>query len=328
MKKVLLAMSGGVDSSAAVILLREHYEVIGVTFDFCGIDVDGVKKIAEQFNIKHYVFDYRREFIERVIEPFNQAWLNGETPNPCTHCNRYMKFDVLMKHTDELGCDYMATGHYARVENGILKKGLIKSAGTNNKDQSYMLYNLSKEMLSKLVLPLGNMSKSAVRELAGEHGLLNADKPDSQDICFIPDGDYAAFIGENCDVPEGGDFLDMGGRVIGRHKGHIHYTVGQRRGLELSNSQRLYVIGKDARDNTVTLGEESELFLSEFKIKNSNLPVGEFRCCVKIRYSQNDYPCVVKDGNVILDVPQKAITAGQCAVFYKDEVVLGGGIIV
>jgi tRNA-specific 2-thiouridylase len=330
--KILLAMSGGVDSSVAIALLQEKYQVIGVTFRFFDdFDPSSAKSVSERFGIEHYVIDRREDFKSRVVRHFCDSWLTGQTPNVCTHCNKVMKFPALFDAADALSCESAATGHYARTVNGVLKQAILENGDINPKDQSYMLYTLTSEQLRRIVFPLGELNKSQVREIAAEHGLVNASQPDSMDICFIPDGDYAGFIerftGEGSQI---GDFVNKSSEIIGKHKGHIHYTTGQRRGLGISSHERLFVIRKDAKSNTVTVGSESDLFVTEFYLENliwhvENPPA---YTTVKTRYSFAKYGCRVDGNRVVFDEPQKNVTSGQCAVFYDKDAVIGGGIII
>jgi tRNA-specific 2-thiouridylase len=331
--KILLAVSGGVDSSVAIAILQESYEVVGVTFRFFDdFDSADAKAVSERFNIEHRVIDRRGDFVSRVITPFCESWLSGETPNPCAFCNRVMKFPALFDAADEAGIRLVATGHYARAENSFLKQALTETGEINPKDQSYMLYGLNAAQLSRIIFPLGELSKARVRKIAAEQGLINAARPDSQDICFIPNGDYAGFITEFtgiCSQP--GDFMNKQGEIIGRHKGLIHYTSGQRRGLDLSSHERLYVISRCAKSNTVTIGEKSEIGAESFTVKDvvwhTEPPIHSE---VKVRYGHTKYPCVIEHGESITVNCQPSTvncTPGQCAVFYNGDTVIGGGII-
>ncbi len=354
-KKVIVAMSGGVDSSVAALLLqREGYEVMGVTLRLydnedagiprektcCSLDdVNDARGVAARLGVPFYVFNFKEDFRRQVMERFTAAYEKGETPNPCIDCNRFIKFGKLMERRRELGWDYVATGHYARVERDkstgrwLLKKGLDAS-----KDQSYVLYALSQGELSHLLLPLGGLTKEETRQLAEESGFGNARKKDSQDICFVPDGNYAAFIERYTGkrFPPG-DFVGTGGQVYGQHKGIIHYTVGQRKGLGLSFPQPMYVCGVDTAGNQVLLGEHRELFSSVVTAKDINLisvPVIEqpMRVKAKIRYRQTEQPATVEqtgpdDLKVVFDEPQRAVTPGQALVLYDGDTVVGGGTI-
>ncbi len=343
----MLAMSGGVDSSAALVLLTKDYDVIGGTLSLfdkeSSQDIEDAKAVAEKFGVQHHVFEMKELFKSRVTDDFVDTYLSGGTPNPCIQCNKYIKFGALLDEAVKLGCEYFATGHYARVEfdekrdRYLLKKALY-SGEVNPKDQSYVLYNLTQEQLKRIVLPLGNMNKAQVRELAEGAGLVNSKKSDSQDICFVPDGDYACFIKRctGCE-PERGDFIDESGRVLGQHKGLIHYTIGQRKGLGLSFGKPMFVIGKDADSNTVKLGESEALMKCSLTARDVNFIAFEeltapLPCMAKTRYSQKEQPCVItplEDGRVQVDFtkPQRAITKGQSVVFYEEDTVLGGGII-
>lgn len=357
-KKVMLAMSGGVDSSCALLLLKEQgWDVIGVTMHLydnndigirdktcCSLnDVEDAKTVAARFGVPHYVFNFKDKFKADVIDRFNREYMEGLTPNPCVDCNKYLKFGALLERAEELGCSHIATGHYARIvfdsEN---KRYLLKKAkgesGVNKKDQSYVLYNLTGEQLKHVLFPLGEMEKSEVRRLAEENGLINSRKHDSQDICFVPDGDYSGFIKRYTGItPETGDVIDKDGNVLGRHNGIINYTIGQRKGLGIAFGKPMYVIDKNADTNTVTVGENSELFtdsliageINLIAVQSSRLPIS---CKAKTRYSQEEQPCTVySEGEekvrVVFDVPQRAVAKGQRIVFYDEDTVIGGGVI-
>ena len=352
-KKVMLAMSGGVDSSCALLLLQSQgYEVIGATMrlfdtdsEVCGSfrDREDARAVAERFNTPHYVFDFRDKFKKKVIERFNDQYLRGLTPNPCVDCNRFLKFSALLEEADRLGCDYIATGHYARVRfDETSGRYLLKTAacesGLNPKDQSYVLYNLTQAQLARVLFPLGDISKEEVRRLAEEKGLVNHDKPDSQDICFVPDGNYARFIEDYTGIkPREGNVIDKDGNILGRHGGMISYTIGQRKGLGIAFGKPMYVIGKNAEENTVIVGEEGELFSEGLIAEELNWIAIEkasdtISCCAKTRYKQKETPCKViplSDGTVkvIFGTPQRAVTCGQRIVFYDGENVIGGGVI-
>lgn len=346
-KKLMLAMSGGVDSSAALVLLKKNYEVIGGTlllFDKESTqDIDDAKAVADKFGIEHHVFEMKERFRKCVTDNFVNTYLSGGTPNPCIQCNKHIKFGALLDEAIKLGCEYFATGHYARVEYDenrgryLLKKALCDGE-VNPKDQSYVLYNLTQDQLKHIVLPLGTMNKSQVRELAETSGLINSKKSDSQDICFIPDGNYAGFI-RSCTNkdPEQGDFIDENDCLLGQHKGLIHYTIGQRKGLGLSFGKPMFVVGKNAEQNTVVLGGSEALMKSSLTAKDVNFIAFDklsspLPCKAKTRYSQEEQPCVISPlsgGRVAVEFtePQRAITAGQSVVFYEEDIVLGGGII-
>ena len=357
-KKVMLAMSGGVDSSCALLLLqRQGYEVIGATMHLydnediglksktcCSLnDVEDAKAVAARFNVPHYVFNFKDRFKKDVIDNFNDQYLKGLTPNPCIDCNRYLKFDAFFERAKMLECDYIATGHYARIafddkSGRYLLKKAISGEGGNEKDQSYVLYNLTQEQLKHTIFPLGEMRKSEVRQAAEENGLVNHDKPDSQDICFVPDGDYAKFISEYTGItPQKGDVTGKNGNVLGQHSGLINYTIGQRKGLGIAFGKPMYVIDKDAEKNTVIVGESEELFRDSLIAADLNWIAFDslsspLSCKAKTRYKQIEQPCTVypdTDGTVRVDFeqPQRAITKGQRIVFYDDDTVLGGGVI-
>jgi tRNA-uridine 2-sulfurtransferase len=355
--KVMAAMSGGVDSSVAASLLAEQgFDVCGATLklfsnDDIGLDrvsktccaltdVEDARSVSYKLNIEHFVFNFGDEFKQDVIRRFADAYLAGSTPNPCIDCNRFIKFDKLLQRAKLLNMDYIATGHYVRAAfDDMTGRYLLKKAKDVAKDQTYVLYMLTQEQLRQTLFPLGDLTKHEVRTLAQARGLVNAKKPDSQDICFVPDGDYAAFI-ENVlgikSIP--GHFTDSSGKVLGTHKGLIHYTIGQRKGLNLSFDRPKYVIKKDIGTNTVILGDESELYSDEMTVSGINLIsmadlTEPMRAAVKTRYSQQETPATLyppENGRmtVIFDKPQRAVTPGQAAVFYDKDIVVGGGTIV
>lgn len=352
--RVLTAMSGGVDSSVAALLVqREGYEGIGVTLklfsgeegteDFrgekacCSLEsVEAARSVADRLGMPFYVFNFSEDFRREVMERFVRVYQSGGTPNPCVSCNRYVKLGKLFRRAAEIGCGYVATGHYARVEHAgrwLLKKGLDE-----DKDQSYFLYNMTQEQLSHLMLPLGALTKPQVRELAEEAGFLNAHRQESQDICFVPDGDYAGFIERYTGVTaEPGDFVGTSGQVYGRHRGVIRYTVGQRKGLGLSFPQPMYVCGIDPDKNQVILGEAGELFSDRLTANDLNFIAVDgiqspMRVTAKIRYRHREQPAtVVQTGpdeiEVRFDHPQRAVTRGQAVVLYDGDTVIGGGTI-
>ena len=352
-KKVMIGMSGGVDSSVAAFLLQtESFEVIGATMklynnediDFvsektcCSLDdVLDAKSVCARLGIRHYTLNMTDDFKKEVIERFISAYQNGFTPNPCIDCNRYMKFSKMLHKAQELDIDYVATGHYARIE----KQGdryILKKAVDLSKDQSYVLYSLTQEQLKVTKFPLGNYTKQQVREIAEENGFVNARKHESQDICFVPDGDYSKFIeyytGKTYPC---GDFVDMNGKRLGEHKGIIRYTIGQRRGLGLALPASMYVVEKDVDNNKVILGFNDDLFKKEVNVKNISFTACDGldkpeRLCAKIRYNQKEQPATVTqtDENhftIVFDEPQRAITKGQAAVLYDGDTVVGGGTI-
>ncbi len=353
-KEALIAMSGGVDSSVAAMLMQKKgFDCMGCTMrlyenDMIGEDLFGTccslkdtgdaRSVCEKIGIPYNIYHYEAQFREMVIEPFVCSYERGETPNPCIRCNRYLKFDILYKKAKELGYDNIVTGHYARIEE---KDGhfYLRKAKDLSKDQSYVLYDLTEEQLRHTYFPLGELTKTQARAMAEENGFVNSDKKDSQDICFVPDGDYAGMIRRyrNKDYPKG-DFVDLMGNVLGTHEGIINYTIGQRRGLGIPADRRLYVKRIDPDLNRVILADDADLFEKELMAREFNWitgekPVGEFRCLAKIRYRHKEQPAtaqILENGmaRIVFDEPQRAITSGQSAVLYDGDTVLGGGIIV
>jgi len=355
MKKAIIAMSGGVDSSVAALLTKESGDdCIGVTMKLfqnddigvskekscCSIDdVEDARAVAYKIGIPYYVLNFTERFRETVMQRFVDAYRSGSTPNPCIDCNRWLKFERLFQTMEELSRDYIVTGHYARIrydeESG---RYLLMKAADLSKDQSYVLYTLTQNHLAHVRLPLGELRKDEVRSIAAEHGFVNAKKHDSQDICFVPDGNYAAFIERFSgiqDVP--GDFVDMNGGYIARHKGITHYTIGQRRGLGVPAASRLYVCEINTERNTVVLGSNEDLFRRELTAGNVNMISRErltepVRVHAKIRYRHREQPATAwqdEDGmlHVRFDEPQRAITKGQAVVMYDGDTVVGGGVI-
>ena len=354
MKKALIAMSGGVDSSVAAYLMRrDGWDCIGVTMRLfqnedagisraktcCSLDdVEDARSVAYRLGMPYYVFNFTEDFRAQVMQRFVCAYESGVTPNPCIDCNRYLKFDRLYRRAQELGCDCVVTGHYARVEetDGHF---LLKRAADLSKDQSYVLYDLTQEQLAHTRFPLGWMHKSETREIAQEQGFFNAEKPDSQDICFVPDGDYTAFIRRftGKDYP-GGEIVDEAGRVLGHHDGIIGYTVGQRRGLGLAAGTPLYVKEIQPAANRIVVGGADSLFSDTLETERFHFITPgayprEFRAQVKARYRHPAQPATVQildDGRarIVFDTPQRALTKGQAAVAYDGDIVIGGGRIV
>ena len=342
--RVLVAMSGGVDSSVAAFILKNSgYECLGATmylFSDNSRDAEDARKTAESLGFPFMLFDFKNEFKKYVVEEFVKSYTLGKTPNPCVFCNKNLKFSEMLKKADEMNCKYLATGHYARVEfNEKTGKYVLKKASDRNKDQSYVLYMLTQKVLSRLILPLGGYSKPEIRKIAEENGLVTAHKSDSQDICFVPNGDYASFI-ENYlgkTFPQG-DFVLSDGTVLGKNKGIIHYTLGQRKGLGVSYTKPLFVCNIDPETNNVILGDNEDLFTDSLKAENVNIISGEpftkpVRCKAKIRYKHEEQPATAfVDGNGILNVnfdePQRAVTKGQSVVLYDGDTVLGGGEII
>lgn len=343
--RVLIAMSGGVDSTVAVQLLkRTGAEVVGVNMHLFGdkktADADMARQVAASLGIEFYQADYSGAFKCGVIDAFVNSYLAGDTPNPCVECNKKIKFGELMRFADEKNCARFSTGHYALTEyDAGAGRWLLRKGTDRTKDQTYVLYNMTQEQLSRTIFPAGSHTKDEIRQIAQELGLVNADKADSQDICFIPDGDYKGFIerytGEQS--PEG-DFVDTSGKILGRHKGIIGYTTGQRKGLGVSADRPLYVLRKDLEKNQVVLGDNVELFTKRLLVKDVNFIAIEelkvpMRVEAKIRYSQKTAPAVISpddNGNVVVEfeTPQRAATSGQSAVFYDGDIVVGGGVIV
>lgn len=352
-ERVVIGLSGGVDSSVAASVLKEQgYEVVGVTMRMWDSETQGsggccspsteedARRVAQKLGIEFHIIDAKKDFSDFVIDYFVDEYVNGRTPNPCIACNRYLKFDLMVKWAENFGADYIATGHYARVEyDEELNRHLLKKAYSVSKDQSYFLYNITKEKLKKILFPLGEFpDKEAVREYAKEHGLITAEKADSQEICFIPDNDYPSFIERRTgSLPSEGNFVDTKGNVIGKHKGIVNYTVGQRKGLGIAFGKPMFVLRIDAKNNEVVLGEQGLEFSNTLYAKNPNLIMVDdinepIRAEAKVRYSAKTSPCTVSMENdllkVVFDEPQRAITPGQAVVLYKDDIVIGGGSII
>jgi len=355
-KKAFIAMSGGVDSSVAAYLMKQRgYDCAGVTMKLFDNDVIGADKntaccslagaqdaesVAHKLDIPHYVFNFTNDFKIDVIDRFIAAYQNGLTPNPCIDCNRYLKFERLFRRAMQLDADCIATGHYAKTEYDVqLRRYVLKKASDASKDQSYALYHIRPEQLERICFPLGEYKKSDVRGIAEKQGFINAKKRDSQDICFVPNGDYAGFI-ENYtgEIYKSGDFVDTDGNVLGRHKGLIRYTVGQRKKLGLALEKPMYVCRTNTEDNTVTLCEAQELFTNSLIASDFNwvsYTEKDFpaRVKAKIRYKHTESWATAKltardTVHIEFDEPQRAITKGQAAVLYDGDIVVGGGTIV
>lgn len=352
--KALIAMSGGVDSSVAAYLMKQSgYDCIGATMRLyhnedvgrsasqtcCSLDdTEDARSVAVRLGIPYYVFDFSADFHRQVIDRFISAYENGLTPNPCIDCNRYLKFDRLYRRAMELECDLIVTGHYARIEERD-GRYFLKKAVDDRKDQSYVLYSLTQEQLAHTRFPLGELEKTETRQIAEREGFINAAKRDSQDICFVPDGDYARVISEYTGKTyPPGQFVDLHGNVLGEHKGIIHYTIGQRKGLGLALPEPLYVMEKCLETNRVVLGRNEDLFTKELDAVDMNwiaydvLPE-RIRVKAKIRYKQTEQwataiPTGEKNMHLIFDEPQRAVTKGQAVVLYDGDVVVGGGTIV
>jgi len=341
-KKAMIAMSGGVDSSvAAALMLDNGCQCKGVTLKLYGdkeTDINDARQASERLEIPHEALDFSETFRDLVIRQFIESYERGATPNPCITCNRYIKFGRLFSQALGEGYDLLATGHYARIEKSG-SRWLLRKAADGKKDQSYVLFSLGQETLAQVSFPLGNLSKNEVREIAEARGLVNAAKRDSQDICFVPDGDYGNFIEQYMgkSYPPG-DILDPGGKVIGRHAGMIRYTLGQRRGLGVAVNQPVYVSAKDPVRNTITLGPEHTLYSKTLCADRINLVACEsidkpMRVKVKTRYLQQEHSAWVvqtaaDEIRIEFDEAQRALTPGQAAVLYDGDIVVGGGIII
>jgi len=348
-KRVVVAMSGGVDSSVAAALLKEQgYEVIGLTMCFnlaeknddkpscCGLaGIEDARSVCQKLRIRHYVLNLNKDFYQEVIQNFYQEYLSGRTPNPCVRCNQFIKFGILLKKAINLGVQFLATGHYARILKST-QGYLLKKAVDRKKDQSYFLYSLTQAQLKHVIFPLGNFTKSKVRQLAFDFGLKVAAKQDSQEICFLPDGKYGDFIkakGQGNVKP--GNFVDKNGNILGLHQGVAFYTIGQRHGLGVVAGYPLYVTQINVQDNRVSLGRRQEVYKSEFIIKKGHFlskpPKKKIEIKVRIRYNHKEALATVYPGKnkqkVIFKRPQFAVTPGQSAVFYNKDTVLGGGVI-
>ena len=354
-KKVVVGMSGGVDSSVAACLLKEEgYDVIGVTMrtwskeeafrteegGCCGLSaVEDAERVAQVLGIPYYVMNFKEEFQKYVVDYFISEYLRGRTPNPCIACNRYVKWEALLKRSLEIGADYIATGHYARVEKLANGRYAIRNSITSKKDQTYALYNLTQFQLSHTLMPIGNYEKEEVREIAKRYKLPVAQKADSQDICFVPDGDYAGFIEKNAPekVQGEGNFVTPDGEILGRHKGLIHYTVGQRKGLGLSMGRPVFVSELRPQTNEVVISESdvysTELVCNEINFMGIEDLKEEKKLWAKVRYAHSGQWCIAKrtaqdEIRAVFEEPVRAVTPGQAVVFYDGEYVMAGGVII
>ncbi len=355
-KKVVVGMSGGVDSSVAAWLLKEQgYDVIGVTMQIwqdepeedaqerggcCGLSaVEDARRVAERLEIPYYVMNFKKEFKTHVMDYFVDEYLHGRTPNPCIACNRYVKWEALLDRSLALGADYIATGHYARITHLDNGRFALQMSAAAAKDQTYALYNLTQRQLSHTLMPVGQYTKEEIRRMADQIGLSVANKPDSQEICFIPDHDYASFIQKYSqkELPKG-NFVDVNGKVLGQHQGITHYTIGQRRGLGLAMGRRIFVKEIRTAANEVVIGEGEDVFADSLRCSRINwmavdgLHGKELEVTAKIRYSHKGAPCVLREmGEDLIECkftqPVRAVTPGQAVVFYLGDVVAGGGTI-
>lgn len=353
--KVMIAMSGGVDSSvAAVLIVDQGYEVAGATLKLfdnedigiertrtcCSIDdVEDAKSVAFKLGFPHYTFNFKAEFIDKVMNKFGEVYKEGKTPNPCIDCNRFIKFNKMIERSVALGFDRIATGHYAQVEYDEKKdRYLLKKSSDPLKDQTYVLYSLTQDQLSRTMFPMEGITKEEARKIAEDRDLIVARKPDSQDICFVTDGDYERFLREELGiVTKPGNFVDLDGNVLGQHQGYTHYTIGQRKGLKISLGKPAYVVGIDPMKNEVILGDNTDLFSENMVVSDLNMIYIEklekpMEVEIKTRYSQKATKGKIspmEDGKIFAEFyePIRAVTPGQAAVFYKGDYVVGGGTI-